>query len=166
MTKRRKRGRGRGRKRRWCWRRKTRRRGRRRGTKEKEEALGSHSSGGNLSQMSFIDPPQTREHISECRGRCGLHPFRASVLIGTYRSSLEEGNPVLCNFIFSNEDLPIYPHTHPHLHPIHSSPSSFGSFIASFLKLPLKLLVFPSCATYCGQVSSHHYLGLALLYFL
>ena len=110
--------------------------------------------------------PQTREHISECRGRCGLHPFRASVLIGTYRSSLEEGNPVLCNFIFSNEDLPIYPHTHPHLHPIHSSPSSFGSFIASFLKLPLKLLVFPSCATYCGQVSSHHYLGLALLYFL
>lgn len=110
--------------------------------------------------------PQTREHISECRGRCGLHPFRASVLIGTYRSSLEEGNPVLCNFIFSNEDLPIYPHTHPHLHPIHSSPSSFGSFIASFLKLPLKLLVFPSCATYCGQVSSHHYLGFALLYFL
>ena len=108
--------------------------------------------------------PQTQEHISESRGRCGIHPFRASVLIRTYRSSLEEGNLVLCNFIFSNEALPIYPH--PHLHPIHSSPSSCGSFIASFLELPLKLFVFPSCVTYCVQVPSHHYLGLALLYFL
>ena len=82
------------------------------------------------------------------------------------QSSLEEGNSVLCNFIFTNEDLPIYPQ-HPHhcLHPIHSSPSACGSFIASFLELPLKLLVFPSYATYCGRVSSHHCLGLALLYF-
>ena len=59
ITKRRRRGRGRRRKRRWCWRRKTRR-GRRRGRKEKEEALGSHSSGGNLSQMSFINPPRPK----------------------------------------------------------------------------------------------------------
>lgn len=51
--------RGRRRKRRWCWRRKTRRRGRR-GREESEEALGSHSAGGNLSQMSFINPPRPK----------------------------------------------------------------------------------------------------------
>ena len=56
VTKRRRRGR----RRRWCWRRKTRRQGRRRGRKEKEGALGSHSAGGNLSELTFINPPRPK----------------------------------------------------------------------------------------------------------